>query len=90
IATISFFADYKNEPEESFIYLENTGSFKFKPYSLPESKSGRWLTMDAGDLDKDGDIDLVLGNFFIGPGIIKSKIDWSKSPPFIFLRNTTN
>lgn len=89
IATIAFFADYKNSPEEGFVYLKNEGGFTFKPYSLPAATSGRWLTMDAGDIDGDGDIDLVLGNFFIGPVIVKSKTDWSKSSPFILLKNTT-
>jgi hypothetical protein len=88
IATISFFADYKNQPEESFVYLKNEGSNKFIPYSFAESSLGRWLTMDAGDIDGDGLIDIVLGNFFMGPSIIKGKVDWSLSPPFIVLKNT--
>lgn len=88
IATISFFADYENQPEEGFVYLKNNGNFNFQPFSLPEAKNGRWLTMDAGDVDGDGKIDLVLGNFFVGPGFIKSKVDWSKSPPFMVLKNT--
>jgi hypothetical protein len=88
IAVISFFADYEHQPEESFIYLENEGNFDFQPYSFPGAKSGRWLTMDAGDIDGDGRIDLVLGNFSLGPGFVKSNVNWKQSPPFIVLKNT--
>jgi hypothetical protein len=87
IATIAYFADYKNKPEEGFVYLENKGDLTFSPYSLPATKSGRWLTMDAGDLDGDGKIDLVLGNFIIAPAMMKGDVDWSKGPPFLILKN---
>ena len=63
IAAISFFPDYLRYPEESFIYLENKGNLKFDDYSFPEASKGRWVVMDAGDMDGDGDIDLALGSF---------------------------
>lgn len=90
IATISYFADYAQQPEESFVYLENAGNFSFTPYSMEAAEKGRWLTMDAGDVDGDGWTDLVLGNFCLGPTISKSKYDWRKSPPFLFLKNKGN
>ncbi len=87
LATISFFADYARQPEEGFVYFENLGNFKFQPYSFTESKLGRWLTMDAGDLDGDGKTDLVLGNFSARPSRIPSKTDWKQGPWFIYLKN---
>lgn len=63
IAAISFFPDYVRNPEESFIYLRNTGNLRFEDYSFPEASKGRWVVMDAGDMDGDGDDDLVLGSF---------------------------
>ena len=63
IAAISFFPDYLRYPQESFIYLKNKGNLKFEDYSFPEAPKGRWIVMDAGDMDADGDIDLVLGSF---------------------------
>lgn len=65
IALISTFPDYDIRPEQSFVYLENKSSsdFSFEPYSLPEDISGRWFLMDAGDVDSDGDEDIVLTCF---------------------------
>ncbi|GAB3990777.1 hypothetical protein GCM10028807_18600 [Spirosoma daeguense] len=63
IAAISFFPDYLRYPHESFIYLENKGKLEFDDYSFPEAARGRWIVMDANDMDADGDIDLVLGSF---------------------------
>lgn len=88
IATISYFADYQDQPEEGFVYLQNNGNFDFKPFSLPITQKGRWLTMDAGDYDHDGKIDLILGNFSVAPSFIKSKVDWKKGPAFMVLKNT--
>jgi hypothetical protein len=87
IAAISFFADYAIQPEESFVYLENEGGLRFNPFTIPEAKKGRWLTMDVGDLDGDNKTDIVLGNFSVRPSVIPSRVDWQKGPSFIFLKN---
>jgi FG-GAP-like repeat len=87
IAAISFFADYAKNEDEGFLYLKNNGNYTFEPHSLPESRAGRWLTMDAGDLDGDGKIDLVLGNFSYGPVMMQPKVDWVKGASFLFLKN---
>lgn len=63
IVSISFFPDYADAPEESFVYLENNGAMKFTPYSFPESTRGRWMVMDVADMDGDGDLDIALGSF---------------------------
>lgn len=48
---------------------------------------GRWISMDAGDINGDGKTDLILGNFSIAPTMMKHKIDWKNSPPFVILKN---
>lgn len=88
IASISFFPDYADRPEESFVYLENTGNMKFVPHSFPEADKGRWMVMDAGDLDNDGDLDLALGSFvyFIAKGDTTGLSErWMKEGPSVVI-----
>jgi len=67
LAAISF---YPNYAAENFVLLENTGSLRFKAFTMEEATTGRWMVMDAGDLDGDGDADIVLGSFVMGPTTI--------------------
>ena len=62
---LSTFPDYKSTKESSFIYLENKNStdFIFEDFTFKESNFARWLLMDAGDIDGDGDEDIILSAF---------------------------
>lgn len=90
IAAISFFPDYKGQPEESFVYYENDGTGNFTMSTIDNPTMGRWIVMDAGDYDGDGDKDIILGSlaFEVVPpnGLVEK---WVKDGiPFIILQNT--
>ncbi|MCX6214199.1 VCBS repeat-containing protein [Spirosoma sp.] len=90
IATIAFFADFKNNPAEGFLYLEQQKPLQFQPHAVPVSAYGRWICMDVNDIDQDGDADIVLGNFsktfVIQEGL---KPTWDTHLPLIVLKNKT-
>lgn len=90
IAVTGYFPDYVKSPAESFVYLENQGNMTFSPFTFPEAVTGKWLVMDAGDIDGDGDIDIVLGAYNLGPGVVPPAIqeEWDKmNASFLILEN---
>lgn len=94
-AIVSTFPDYGSKDIRSFVYLENENSslYSFKPYTLEDAKLGRWLLMDSGDFDNDGDEDIVLSAFSYVftpvPNDLKSVWENSNSDLMI-LENKTN
>lgn len=92
MVTISFFADYLTQHKEALLYFENDGKMNFKPFSIAGFDKGRWLTCDAGDVDGDGDVDVIVGNFSIGPESFMSPDmpqKFAAEPVFMLLENKT-
>jgi len=75
------------------VYLENqnTATYNFKPYTFKEANTGRWFLMDAGDIDNDGDEDIILSSFtYVFSPVPKhlSKLWDEKNVDIMVLENT--
>ena len=92
IAAISFFPDWKDNANEGFVLLDNTGDFSFQRHQLPIENFGRWMVMESLDAESDGLTDLLLGSLSFEQipdmGHLNTWVE--KRIPFILLRNTAN
>lgn len=66
LAMIAFFAENDQGKMESFLYFQNQGNLTFKVSNLQIPDGGHYIAMDAGDVDRDGDMDIILGNYQFG------------------------
>jgi len=63
IAVVANLPDLSLDEPLGFVYLRNEGGLRFTPLTHPATNATRWLTLDGGDLDGDGDDEIVLGGF---------------------------
>ena len=84
IASISAFPAAAS-PWEAFVYLQNQGNLSFKGFTLAKNVPfQKGLTMDSGDFNGDGKIDLLLGNKYYS-----SDKTGESQPLFMLLKNTS-
>lgn len=88
IAAVAFFPDLTYHPEQGFVYFENTAK-GFIRHTTPQATEGRWLVMDAADVDDDGDTDVLLGAFDLALSVPMNLLQqWhQKNTSILLLRN---
>lgn len=85
LVVLSFFPDSNQRPRQDLMYFRQDSSGDFEPFVIQENIDSHWLTMTKGDLDRDGDEDLVIGTFEFDDLYKKPSKPWR---PFIILRNS--
>ncbi|MFC3417313.1 FG-GAP repeat domain-containing protein [Algoriphagus hitonicola] len=84
LVALAFFPDPEQVPEERLIFFFGDGKGEFSPF-VPEGLPDlNLLTLKKGDIDRDGDLDLIVGTFSFEDLYRRRKSDWL---PFILFQN---
>ncbi|MDB5285290.1 MAG: hypothetical protein JWR05_239 [Mucilaginibacter sp.] len=76
-AASAFFPEFGPLLDESFVYLENKGDdqYSFQSYILKSDVPLKTLTLEKADIDGDGDMDIIAGNFAQSPSMVPPELD---------------
>ncbi len=90
---VATFPDYEQDPLPSLVYLENKDaeSYEFISRIVEGTPKGRWFLLTSGDLDADGDEDVVVNSFTYAftPVPEELKTYWEQnSTDLLILENT--
>ena len=72
--------------------MENKGDLHFEGRSFLDATKGRWMVLDPGEMDEDGNLDIVLGSFsyFMAQGDTTGLgKKWLESGPSVILLENT-
>lgn len=92
VLSFSYFPRLTGAPSDVVRYVADGMTSANGIWSITLSEKGRWLVSDAADADGDGDIDVILGNVSIGPGLVsdqQAEVWMSSGVQALFLRNNT-
>ena len=62
IVAVDYFPDFDLPGRQDFVYLKQEAPYAYQPQVLKTKLDARWITFEIGDIDKDGDLDLLLGS----------------------------
>jgi len=90
---VAIFPDYDQDPLPSLVYLENTDadSFQFIPRIKEGIPEGRWFLLTSGDVDADGDEDVIVSSFTYALTPVPDELNkyWNQSTTdLVILENT--
>jgi len=90
VVSAAYYYDLKHLPKEAVMYFEQTAPMNFVPHAIPVNHYGRFLTLSVADIDKDGDQDVIIGNFGLPFLAGKDSSTRNYHYPFLVLENQTN